>query len=475
MKKLICTFLALILAALCFAGCAGNKTPVTSGDTNGSLPGSSDVTPDIPVIDFDGRDFNVYGETQILQTFFYADEPGTEIIGKAKYTMISNIEERYGISVNITDSGIVGIPHVTQIQAMIDSGQCDYQLVEMHDVLGTGVALTGYCANLKNVKYLDFEKPWWHNVDELMVNGSVYMITTDMSYLDIATTWCLYFNKTLMNDMQIEYPYQSVIDGTWTIDELIKITKDVYVDDNRNNEVDSGDIYGISVGYSMYGWMDSLGVPMVVKNSEGRLVVTDRVSEVSAAAEKVLTWLSRNVGATTSGLENTYDRDGFENGRYMIFQNNLRYSVDSLRFIDDFEYGILPIPKYSENQEYISTSMSYPFWIPNCQSADELEYTGLITEALSAEGYKVLTPAYYETALKRKYNPSDIDAQVITIIHENRHPDISRYYDNGGTGMYNILYELNKAGSTDVMSYYDSKKDTTQQLLDWWNEEYGLG
>ncbi|MBO4770479.1 MAG: hypothetical protein J5563_06845, partial [Clostridia bacterium] len=79
MKKLICTFLALILAALCFAGCAGNKTPVTSGDTNGSLPGSSDVTPDIPVIDFDGRDFNVYGETQILQTFFYADEPGTEI------------------------------------------------------------------------------------------------------------------------------------------------------------------------------------------------------------------------------------------------------------------------------------------------------------------------------------------------------------------------------------------------------------
>ena len=77
--------------------------------------------------------------------------------------------------------------------------------------------------------------------------------------------------------------------------------------------------------------------------------------------------------------------------------------------------------------------------------------------------------------MKRKYNPSDIDAQVITIIHENRHPDISRYYDNGGTGMYNILYELNKAGSTDVMSYYDSKKDTTQQLLDWWNEAYGLG
>ena len=343
-------------------------------------------------------------------------------------------------------------------------------------VLGTGAALSGYCTNLSDVRYINFDKPWWHNIDELKVNDKVYMITSDMTYLDIATTWCLYFNKAIMNDRQIEYPYQSVIDGTWTIDELIRITKNVYVDDNRDNQVDEGDIYGISVGYSMYGFMDSMGIPMVVKDEFGRLTVTEDITKVTDAVGKIVTWLKNDVGATTSGLENTYDRDGFESGRYMIFQNNLRYSADRLRFIDDFEYGILPIPKYSEEQEeYISTSMSYPFWIPAVFSSEEADNIGLIVEALSYEGYKILIPAYYDTALKNKYSPGEIDSRVITIIHESRHPDITRYFDNGGTGMYTILYELNKNGSTDVMSYFDSKKDVTQSLLDWWNEAYGLG
>ncbi len=464
MKKLFISFIALIFVALFIVGCAGNRNQPTA-----TTQLNSEVVPDIPVIDFNGRDFKVYGETGNLEKFFYAEEPGTEVIENAKYKMIANIEDRYEIKIKITDSQMVAGPHIAQIKTMIDSGDCDYQLVEMHDVLGTGVATEGYCVNLKDVKYLDFEKPWWHNVEEHMVNGFMFMIKTDMSYLDISETWCLYFNKTLMDDMNIEYPYQSVIDGTWTIDELIKITKDVYVDENHNNVADKGDIYGSSICYSMWGWMDSFGIPMVIKDSEGRLVVTDRINDVSSAVDKVVTWLSKNVGATTSGLENAHDTQEFENGHIMILQHVLGYSVNKLRLIDDFEYGILPMPKFSENQEYISTSMSYPFWIPNCQSADELEYTGLITEAFSAEGYKVLTPAYYETALKRKYSPSDIDAQVITIIHENRHPDIARYYD---FGMYTILYDLNKAGSTDVTAYYDSRRASAQQVLDRYNSAY---
>ena len=486
MKRIICLIIAFVLVVIGVSACSRNDQPTgqsteqlseqtcASTTTDDSQPVDTTPVADIPVIKYDGRSFDVYGETDMLQTFFFAEEPGTDNVQGAKYRMITNIEERYGIDITIMDARIVGIPYVTTFEGMVDGGDCPYHLVEMHDVLGTGAALSGYCTNLKDVKYLEFDKPWWHNINELAVNDSVYMIATDMSFLDIAQTWCLYFNKTLMSDMNIEYPYQSVLDGTWTIDELIRLTKDVYADKNKNNVVDQGDIYGISVGYSMYGWMDSFGIPMVQKDDSGRLVVTDRVDEVAAAIDKVVTWLTSNVGATTSGLENTYDRSGFEDGQYLFFQNNMRYAADALRNLQNFDYGILPMPKYSETKEYISTTMSYPFWIPANYSSEELEYIGLIVEALSYEGYQLLTPAYFDVALKNKFVPSEIDAQVITIINDCRHPDISRYYDNGGSGMYNILYELHKKGSADVMSYFDSKKGPTQELLDWYNTAYGL-
>ena len=52
-------------------------------------------------------------------------------------------------------------------------------------------------------------------------------------------------------------------------------------------------------------------------------------------------------------------------GQYMMFQNSLRFAANQLRELDGFEYGVLPLPKYDEKQpSYITTSMSYPFWIP---------------------------------------------------------------------------------------------------------------
>ena len=56
-----------------------------------------------------------------------------------------------------------------------------------------------------------------------------------------------------MDDFNIEYPYQTVLDGSWTLDKLIAMTKDVYIDVNGSSTEDSGDIHGFSILPNCYG------------------------------------------------------------------------------------------------------------------------------------------------------------------------------------------------------------------------------
>ena len=53
-------------------------------------------------------------------------------------------------------------------------------------------------------------------------------------------------------------------------------------------------------------------------------------------------------------------------------------------------------------------------------TATNLERTGIITEALSAESYKRVIPAYYETALKTKYARDDESVQMLDMIANSR-------------------------------------------------------
>ncbi|MBO4770477.1 MAG: hypothetical protein J5563_06835 [Clostridia bacterium] len=474
--RILVAALALVCILVSLFACAGkNDTPKSTGGLSGATESNVETAP--PVIDLDGESFLICGELDMLETFFFEEEQSDELVSDAKYRMISNVEEKYDVDIDIYDSGVVAYDHVGMIKSMIDAGETTYSLVEMHDVLGTDCAVNGYFHNLKNVPYLETERPWWHNAEDMTINGNLYMISTDMTYIDISNTWAIFFNKQLMTDYQIEYPYETVRSGEWTLDRLIAMTKDVYSDLNQNNEVDKGDIYGYCGGLTMYAWMEALGCPMTVIDSDGMLAVTDQISKVSDIASKMYEWLHNSIGAKTSGASDYFDYEGFMDGQYMMFQGPIKFAANQLRALDGFEYGVLPMPKYEEKQpSYITTSMSYPFWIPSSVGEEQTRVTGLMVEALSCEGYNTLIPAYYEKALKDKYSPGDTDSEMIEIIHGSRRPDIVRYYNLSGgiQGMYHILYDVYTSGNTDIMSYFDSKLASTTELLNIYNRAYGF-
>ena len=107
-------------------------------------------------------------------------------------------------------------------------------------------------------------------------------------------------------------------------------------------------------------------------------------------------------------------------------------------------YGVIPYPKYDETQkDYISLvhDTASLFFIPQtCSSVDE---SCAVLEAMCAETYRTVMPAYYEIALKRQYARDDISAGMIDLIHDTSMTDFGYVYNYSigsvGTIMRNVI------------------------------------
>ena len=82
----------------------------------------------------------------------------------------------------------------------------------------------------------------------------------------------------------------------------------------------------------------------------------------------------------------------------------------------DFEYGIVPYPKYDETQDkyYSRIEGCELFGIPKINKKPEM--AGVILEAMSCESMKSVIPAYYDVALKVKYTRDDDSADMLDLI-----------------------------------------------------------
>lgn len=86
------------------------------------------------------------------------------------------------------------------------------------------------------------------------------------------------------------------------------------------------------------------------------------------------------------------------------------------------DYGIIPAPKLNEQQaDYISYAevVEPALVIPITTSSSE-EMLSAVAEALNYEGYRTITPAVYQTALKDRFARDEASKEMLDIISENR-------------------------------------------------------
>jgi hypothetical protein len=141
----------------------------------------------------------------------------------------------------------------------------------------------------------------------------------------------------------------------------------------------------------------------------------------------------------------------------------------------DSDFGILPLPKYDERQEnYRSLVNPYTgvmLGIP--KSVNDLDRTGMILEAISAESRYTLQPAYYDMNLKIK-NTRDTDSEaMLDIIYDTRYTlyDIAEIY-NFGDFVGTIRRVPTHDGNANYASQFEKFEAKMQKDIDKTIENY---
>lgn len=440
-------YFSLILIAALFASmtaCQEVSSDAESTDgTTTQTDSETTVDPlddELPETDYGGYEFRFYTFGNFAAMYAPAEENG-DIVNDATYRRNRTVEERFDVKILSVDSGSTNeVNHTKALEKIILSGDDAFDVALNYGKRLAGQSVSGYYKNLHDVEWLNFSKPWWSAqlVEDLTFMDCMYFCSSNLQYEEFAASKVYYFNKTKADEYKLDNLYQLVFDGKWTIDKLISMTKDVYEDVNGDGKHDTGDFYGMLTTVSHNSWAVVFDIPVWEKREDSLEVaaMNDRMIE---AFDIIRSWYYESDGLYTWSSYNAAKdemRQMFINGRGLF---TFGFVGDSGTYYRDTEvdYGMLPFPKYDEEQEsyrvFYGANSSNMFTIPK-QAADTSR-TGMIIEALSAEGYKQLIPVYYEVALKAKYLRDEDSTKMLDLITKARTISFSYCYDNYTAGL----------------------------------------
>jgi len=481
MKKSIALILAALQLSVLLAACDNSKNPAdTAGGADTTAVGAQDTTApeetkelteaekraliddELPNKKFDNRDFIIV-TTDSVKTQYDADEQSGNPIDDAIYNRNVSVEQKYDVKIEtLTYADRYGVRGAIE-QAVLSGDVDSFDLVAYHMVDNASNALNGSYLDWYEIPYIDFDKPWWAdtNKENLTINGKCIIAIGDVNTSSIRNIYCYILNKDLASDLNTEDLYQLVRDGKWTLDKVREISEKAYGDLNSDGQNNVGDRFGLvsqmQSPMNTYQW--SCDVPIIRNDAQGNAEIVLDVERLTEVVTKVVNMYhgTNGIGSWGSTGDRTH-MDVFLAGDAMmltgLFANMLTDSAEV-----DFTCGVLPYPKLNEEQKEYYTMVDGggdSMGVSKIESGEDLEFIGLMTEALCAETYKQVYPILYDVMLKNRYADMPDDAEMMDICVNGRVYDAGYIYDFWKGAAF-WVQRLATNNDTNVASYYAQK------------------
>ena len=481
MKK-TALILSIFILSCCLASCGNEQTaavnnPAENINTVTDVPETEEettvITDNIPEgTRFDGQTFTILCREDFdWANEIITDEMNGEIVNDAIYERERTVEERFGVDMQVYRTpGIWGNESKfnDKIKGAVQSGDNSYQLVAGYAYFITALASKGFFTNLLNVPYLDFDSPWWNSnlSDELTLYDQLYFAGGDLSYTMLQQMFGCYFNKDMSSSYGVEDLYSVVRSGKWTYDYIYSLAASISNDVNGDGIMDVNDGYGLClpIGNVCDMFFPAFDQPLTAKDDDGNIVLRMGDQKAHDLADKVLRLYTENDGVFALSESDVFDTP-FKEGRALLIINSLGFSKGTLRDLD-INFGILPIPKYDENQDAyhtLSQDAYSLFCVP--LNAGNLDMIGAVTEAMACESYKHVTPAYYEVAMKYKYSQDSDTVEMLDIIREGALFNFGFVNSSSCNDMIHILRDVVN-GNKEYASLYAKNEKKYQKSLD---------
>ena len=449
------------------SGNAGNND---NGDGNElSNEPESLYKDDLPETDMNGYVFRMFTRELNPQTFrgvINPEEITGDVLDDALYERNRRIEERF----NMTFSEVVA-DNSDAVRNSIKAGDDRYDMVTTRIPAAYQYAHEGLLYSIDGLSHIDLGKPYWdQNLNPVftIANKRYFAIgATNLAAYDF--TDCLIFNKKLFTDLGLDYPYTLVESGKWTLDRFSELSRSSVKDVNGDGIFNAEDSYGYICPAKniMSSFTIGAGNVTVKKDSEDipYFSVPGDEKYISAFQKVFEVIYDNNVWFKTQTDDNVNIKDMqiFEFGR-STFAYSTFYFVTQLRGMEA-DFGILPYPKMEETQDkyYCRVSFTDLFTVPTTNK--NLEYTGIIVEALACESAKTVIPAYYDITLRTKISRDDDSQKMLDIIFNNRVIDLGDTIFCAQTrdSVYNTMF---KKGDRDLVSKIEKMENNVNKELD---------
>ncbi len=457
MKQRIISFVLVFLILTVLISC-GTSTPTeTTAPVTASgvpSPDSSEAETTLAVPEYNNSDYNGYSfriikyataAWQMIPNDLYSETLTGEQLNDSVFNRNKKVETN--LNVNLECSDISSGKLLSTYTNAVAAGSDDFDTGMPALNTWTSYLSKGVMRDMAEFTGIDYSAPWFDQNanDAISYNGKIYATVSDITYTDKLATFVTFYNKNKAEDLKLGNLYQLVKDGKWTYDTMLNYSADLAKDLNGDGLLNSEDAFGLASQNDMaYLVLNAAGRTLCEKKDDHTITFTALKDETS------VTILQKSVQLLNS---NTFFNRQHANpsttsvtkAAQMMMENRILFLIRPLQTVMDLrsmeaDFGILPMPKYTEEQEQYCSGLTVwevtPLTVPKTNV--NVAVFEDVSEMMACESYYTVIDPFYNLVLDTKLTRDTDSSAMLDIIFANRVYDICII---GGFGsVFQLLY-----------------------------------
>jgi hypothetical protein len=485
-KRILSALLAAVMLAGSLASCAAGGDEIeTTSDPNSTDTAEQALISDALPEDLFYNDDEITIISRYKEGWTSGEIAVKELMGDpvndAVFERNKAVESRLGIKINsIEDSTDTHNAVVSKVATAVKGGLKDYDIMAAPAYTTLSESLNGTFLNLRGAdcEYLDLEREWWiqgfneaveYRDAQFAILGSMVLSMYRFGFVTV-------FNKEVFEKASQPFLYDYVKNGTWTLDKQASLIPLFHEDDGNGKQDKVGDRYGfVSSTYTnIDAYWSAAKLDIIRKDEDGNMKVVQDLDRLQGTAEKVI-HIFHNCGQATYDFDST-DDDAIWSGIRKIFADGYA-AMASFRFMEmensemrnmEQEYGVVPMPKYDENQSEHYTLLHDQFTvltIPSTVVGDRAREVSAVLEAMSSASYNIVKPVYYEETLRTKIAADPTAADMMDIITQNVYIDAGILYISVLGSYHHAFRNIVSSGINSATATYKGKNKACEKSL----------
>ena len=459
--RIIAMLCACFMLLSCLVGCANTGEPgETSANAQTQLPNDSGATEDdnlddngywkddLPTLNYNEIVTILNWKAERVEFDVLEDDVGKDMVQDAVYNRNLAAQERLGVTFEWTErdgNNSNRAAFSTYVKTCYDGGTY-YDIIATYSRTSAMLCTQGLLQDLNQIEdsHINTAQPWWPKsmLSTCSIKDSLFFVSGDISTNILHFMYAIYYNMDLLESLQLEDPIPLVDSKEWTIDKLIEMCSDLYVDLDQSSDPSGLDRYGFCSNYfHLDAFYTGSGLRLVEDDPDSILKISEDFwgDKTVALVDKLGSWFEQGSCYVEKKGSSINEDEPFFEGNAVFIQNRV-YMADAhynggegpMRNVE-WEFGILPTPLYDKDQENYITLLGNPITLWSVmQGAKDPSMSTAVIECLASEAYRKTSPALFENNMKYRYTPDSAGqgdgARMFDIIRENISFDLGRIF-----------------------------------------------